>query len=108
MKKILLGLIGAGIQRSMSPFLQEEEGRHHGLRVHYQLNTFLHCFRLHELGYPTFNILPHAPDIFLEDERRSAEPFFSVLALLGGTHVIRSHEVRTVHRIRQVMDLYQS
>ncbi len=78
------------------------------LRVHYQLNTFLHCFRLHELGYPTFNILPHAPDIFLEDERRSAEPFFSVLALLGGTHVIRSHEVRTVHRIRQVMDLYES
>ena len=78
------------------------------LRVHYQLNTFLHCFRLHELGYPTFNILPHAPEIFLEDERRAAEPFFSVLALLGGTHVIRSHEVRTVHRIRQVMDLYQS
>jgi dihydropteroate synthase len=78
------------------------------LRINYQLRTFLHCFRLHELGYPTFNILPHAPEIFLEDERRAAEPFFSVLALLGGTHVIRSHEIRTVHRIRQVMDLYQS
>jgi shikimate dehydrogenase len=37
MKKLLLGLIGAGIQRSMSPALQEEEGRQHGLRVHYQL-----------------------------------------------------------------------
>lgn len=37
MKKLLLGLIGAGIQRSMSPALHEEEGRHHGLRVHYQL-----------------------------------------------------------------------
>ena len=37
MKKPLLGLIGAGIQRSMSPALHEEEGRHHGLRVHYQL-----------------------------------------------------------------------
>ena len=37
MKKLLLGLIGAGIQRSLSPALQEEEGRHHGLRVHYQL-----------------------------------------------------------------------
>jgi len=37
MRKILLGLIGAGIQRSVSPALQEEEGRHHGLRVHYQL-----------------------------------------------------------------------
>ncbi len=77
-------------------------------RVKYQLNTFLHCFRLHELGYPTFNILPHAPDIFLDDERRAAEPFFSVLALLGGTHVIRSHEIRTVHRIRQVMELYEA
>jgi shikimate dehydrogenase len=37
MKKVLLGLIGAGIQRSLAPALHEEEGRHHGLRVHYQL-----------------------------------------------------------------------
>lgn len=37
MKKVLLGLIGAGIQRSFAPALQEEEGRRHGLRVHYQL-----------------------------------------------------------------------
>jgi shikimate dehydrogenase len=37
MNKVLLGLIGAGIQRSLAPALQEEEGRHHGLRVHYQL-----------------------------------------------------------------------
>lgn len=36
-RKILLGLIGGSIQRSMSPALHEEEGRHHGLRVHYQL-----------------------------------------------------------------------
>jgi shikimate dehydrogenase len=36
-KKLLLGLIGAGIQRSLSPALHEEEGLHHGLRVHYQL-----------------------------------------------------------------------
>ncbi|HEV3008881.1 MAG TPA: shikimate dehydrogenase, partial [Burkholderiales bacterium] len=35
--KLLLGLIGAGIQRSLSPAMHEEEGRHHGLRVHYQL-----------------------------------------------------------------------
>jgi len=37
MKKLLLGLIGAGIQRSLAPALQEEEARHHGLRLHYQL-----------------------------------------------------------------------
>jgi shikimate dehydrogenase len=36
-KKILVGLIGAGIQRSLSPAIQEEEARHHGLRLHYQL-----------------------------------------------------------------------
>lgn len=32
-----MGLIGAGIQRSLSPVIHEEEARHHGLRVHYQL-----------------------------------------------------------------------
>ncbi len=37
MTKLLLGLIGAGIQRSLAPALQEEEARHHGLRLHYQL-----------------------------------------------------------------------
>jgi shikimate dehydrogenase len=36
MKKLLLGLIGSGIQRSLAPALQEEEARHHGLRLHYQ------------------------------------------------------------------------
>jgi shikimate dehydrogenase len=36
-KKVLLGLIGAGIQRSLSPALHEEEGWHHGLRIHYQI-----------------------------------------------------------------------
>lgn len=35
--KLLLGLIGAGIQRSLSPALHEEEARQHGLRLHYQL-----------------------------------------------------------------------
>ena len=37
MTKVLLGLVGAGIARSLAPALHEEEGRHHGLRVHYQL-----------------------------------------------------------------------
>ena len=36
-RKLLVGLIGAGIQRSLSPALQEQEARHHGLRLHYQL-----------------------------------------------------------------------
>jgi shikimate dehydrogenase len=37
MKKLLVGLIGAGIQRSLSPALQEDEARHHQVRLHYQL-----------------------------------------------------------------------
>jgi shikimate dehydrogenase len=35
--RLLVGLIGAGIARSLAPALQEEEARHHGLRLHYQL-----------------------------------------------------------------------
>lgn len=36
-RKVLLGLIGSGIQRSLTPAMHEEEGRRQGLRVHYQL-----------------------------------------------------------------------
>jgi len=36
-KKLLIGLIGAGIQKSLSPRLHEEEARHHGIRLFYQL-----------------------------------------------------------------------
>jgi shikimate dehydrogenase len=35
--RALVGLIGAGIQRSLTPAMHEEEARHHGLRLHYQL-----------------------------------------------------------------------
>lgn len=35
--KLLVGLIGSGIQLSLTPAMQEEEARHHGLRLHYQL-----------------------------------------------------------------------
>ncbi|MCZ6842390.1 MAG: dihydropteroate synthase [SAR324 cluster bacterium] len=77
-----------------------------GLRVHHQISTFLHTSRLNRLGYPTMNILPHAPEIFGEDQRRAAEPFFAVLALLAGTHVIRTHELEAVARIREVMAAY--
>lgn len=36
-RKVLIGLIGAGIQQSLSPALHEEEARLQGLRLHYQL-----------------------------------------------------------------------
>jgi shikimate dehydrogenase len=36
-QKLLCGLIGAGIQRSLTPAMQEEEAQAQGLRLHYQL-----------------------------------------------------------------------
>lgn len=36
-RKMLIGLIGSGIQRSLSPRLHEQEARHHGVQLHYQL-----------------------------------------------------------------------
>lgn len=35
--RALVGLIGAGIQRSLTPAMHEAEAAHHGLRLHYQL-----------------------------------------------------------------------
>ena len=37
MSKMLVGLIGAGIQRSLTPAMHEEEARAQGLKLHYQL-----------------------------------------------------------------------
>lgn len=82
-----------------------EDGR---TRVRHQLDTFLETFRLAELGYPTFNVVPHAPHIFGEAERRQAEPFFAVLALLCGTHMVRTHEVSKLAKILAAMELYPS
>jgi shikimate dehydrogenase len=36
-RKVLVGLIGAGIQRSLSPLMHESEARAQGLSLHYQL-----------------------------------------------------------------------
>ena len=38
-RKVLLGLIGAGIQRSLTPLMHEEEARHHGLGMRSTLTT---------------------------------------------------------------------
>jgi dihydropteroate synthase len=82
-----------------------QDGR---LRINHQMRTFLNTFRLARLGFPTLNILPHAPEIFGAEHRRAAEPFFAVLALLGGTHILRTHELPAVARVRQVMEAYRT
>jgi len=44
---------------------------------------------------PICQALPHAFDLF-EEEFRTAEGFFAVMAALGGVHVYRTHEVARV------------
>ncbi|MEM1022634.1 MAG: dihydropteroate synthase [Myxococcota bacterium] len=79
-----------------------------GERVSHQIRTFLHAFRMWRLGKPVFNVLPHAPEAFGAEERRAAEPFFAVLAALGGTHVLRTHEVFKVRRVLDALEMYRS
>ena len=66
----------------------------------YQAVTLLHSFRLRRLGVPVCHALPHAFDVF-EEQFRSAEGFFAVLAHLGGAGMYRTHEVPLV---RSVLD----
>ena len=75
------------------------------IRIRYQMKTFLNAFRLRQLGWPVCNALPHAFECFGE-EVRSAEPFFSVLASLGKTDLIRTHEVSKVAAILKAMKVY--
>ncbi len=70
------------------------------LRVRHQMRIFLNTFRFRALGFPTCHALPHAFEFFAE-EVRSAEPFFAVLAALGKTDLLRTHEVP---RIKSVLD----
>jgi len=72
-------------------------------RVRYQMRTFLHTFRLRTLGWPTCQALPHAFEYF-EDEVRSAEGFFAVLATLGRTDLLRTHEVARVRGVVRTLE----
>ena len=73
------------------------------VRVDYQTRVLLQTFRLRALGLPVCHALPHAFDLF-QEQFRSAEPMFAVLARLGGTGVFRTHEVP---QVRAVLDALQ-
>lgn len=73
-------------------------------RVRHQMHVFLNSFRLRALGWPICQALPHAFECFGE-EVRSAEPFFAVPALLGGTDLLRTHEVARVRGVLRTMEL---
>jgi dihydropteroate synthase len=73
-------------------------------RIRQQTRTLLNTFRLRTLGLPICHALPNAFDIF-EDQFRSAEGFFAVLAHLGGCGMFRTHEVAQVTRVLQALHL---
>jgi dihydropteroate synthase len=72
-------------------------------RVRHQIATFLQTFRLRSLGWPTCHALPHAFEYF-EDEVRSAEPLFAVLALLGKCDLLRTHELTKVRAVVRTLE----
>lgn len=76
-------------------------------RVRHQIEVFLHSFRLRDLGFPICHALPHAFETFGE-EVRSAEPFFAVLAALGGTDLFRTHEVAKIKATLDTMQIVKS
>lgn len=77
--------------------LQDSAGR-----IRYQAETFLHSFRLRTLGWPVCHALPHAFEFFA-DEVRSAESLFAVLAILGKTDLLRTHEIPKVRAVTRTL-----
>ena len=73
-------------------------------RARHQSSVLLNTFRLRGLGVPICNAMPHAFDIF-EDQFRVAEGFFTVLGLLGGTSILRTHEVAQVSTVITAMQM---
>ena len=74
-------------------------------RVRHQMNVFLNTFRLRPLGFPICHALPHAFEYFGE-EVRCAEPYFAVLAALGGTDLFRTHEVPRIKAVLDTMKIF--
>lgn len=75
-------------------------------RVRHQMRVFLESFRLRVLGFPICHALPHAFEFF-QEEVRSAEPFFAVLAALGSTHLFRTHEVTKTKAVLDTLGLVE-
>lgn len=71
-------------------------------RARHQSVLLLQSFRLRRLGVPVCHSLPSGFSYF-EDEVRTAEGFFAVLAGLGGTGIHRTHEVPRVRAVLRAM-----
>ncbi len=71
-------------------------------RIRYQIETLLNAFRFRKLGFPVFNQIPTAIEIFGE-EFRSAQVFTAVFAALGKNEMIRTHEVAKVKALLETL-----
>ncbi len=72
-------------------------------RARRQTAGLLASFRLRELGRPICQSLPHAFDLF-EEEYRTGEGFFAVLASLARVNLLRTHEVSRVAAVLRAME----
>ncbi len=72
------------------------------VRARHQAEVLLNSFRLRTLGVPICQALPHAFHLF-EEEFRTAEGFFAVLAALGRVNIHRTHEVARVRATLHAM-----
>lgn len=61
-------------------------------RAGFQMRVLSQAFRLRPLGVPVLNVLPNTHDLF-GDQYRLAEGFYGTFAALGGSHLLRVHEV---------------
>jgi dihydropteroate synthase len=74
-------------------------------RAQHQTAALVNTFRLRSLGVPVCHAMPHAFDVF-EDQFRSAEGVFAVLAHLGRTGIYRVHEVPLVRAVLDAMTTF--
>lgn len=71
-------------------------------RLRYQIDTLLNAFRLRKLGFPVFNVIPTALEVFGE-EYRSSQVLTAVFAALGKSDLLRTHEVS---KVKAVLDTF--
>ena len=72
-------------------------------RARFQLQVLTQSFRLRPLGVPLLNVLPNPHDPF-GDQYRTAEGFYGVFAALGGSHVLRVHEVAHLRVVLRALE----
>ena len=75
-------------------------------RSRHQTRVLTQTFRLRSLGVPVCNVLPHTYDIF-GDELRKAEGFYAMFAALGGTHLLRVHEVAHLRVVLRGLEMLE-